>query len=284
MNQYDAAQAVPHRHTRLPTAISMWLQSNTVHTRGVISPVNPNGNYMYHLLQQPIPLTFVLGFVWFSLQTAIISLNSVNQLFFVMVKFCGIWGSHGGEYEDGCLLGCSAVYLVEVYQLFRIALMMEAVRSSQTLVNFYQTTRRYNPEDSHLRQVLCFLCGTDEMLKYYLDELRLQRINRLHFLNSAILNAISLNQLDWLTNCMTHCLTWIHSHFPTKCCPTEVPMHDCLLHSSNLNDWLDYSPDRTTVPKIFVCHTILNFNPAFNLPKNPITIFEPGQLHPIARL
>jgi hypothetical protein len=20
-----------------------------------------------------------------------------------------IWGSHGGEYEDGCLLGCSAV-------------------------------------------------------------------------------------------------------------------------------------------------------------------------------
>jgi hypothetical protein len=32
-----------------------------------------------------------------------------------------------------------------------IALMMEAVNSSETLVNFYQTTRRYNPEDSHLR-------------------------------------------------------------------------------------------------------------------------------------
>jgi hypothetical protein len=40
--------------------------------------------------------------------------------------------------EDGCLLGC-------------IALMMEAARTSETLVNFYQTTRRYNPEDSHLR-------------------------------------------------------------------------------------------------------------------------------------
>jgi hypothetical protein len=26
--------------------------------------------------------------------------------------------------------------------------MMEAARSSETLVNFYQTTRRYNPEDS----------------------------------------------------------------------------------------------------------------------------------------
>jgi hypothetical protein len=40
--------------------------------------------------------------------------------------------------------------LVEVYQRF-IALMMEAAKTSETLVNFYQTTRRYNPEDSHLR-------------------------------------------------------------------------------------------------------------------------------------
>jgi hypothetical protein len=52
--------------------------------------------------------------------------------------------------------------LVEVYQRFRgpsclhhqgdefIALMMEAARTSENLVNFYQTTRRYNPEDSHL--------------------------------------------------------------------------------------------------------------------------------------
>jgi hypothetical protein len=28
---------------------------------------------------------------------------------------------------------------------------MEAARASETLVNFYQTTRRYNPEDSHLQ-------------------------------------------------------------------------------------------------------------------------------------
>jgi hypothetical protein len=28
-----------------------------------------------------------------------------------------------------------------------IALMMEAARTSETLVNFYQTTWRYNPED-----------------------------------------------------------------------------------------------------------------------------------------
>jgi hypothetical protein len=32
-----------------------------------------------------------------------------------------------------------------------IILMMEAARTSETSVNFYQTTRRYNPEDSYLR-------------------------------------------------------------------------------------------------------------------------------------
>jgi hypothetical protein len=31
------------------------------------------------------------------------------------------------------------------------AMMMEAARTSETLVNFYQTTRRYNSEDSDLR-------------------------------------------------------------------------------------------------------------------------------------
>jgi hypothetical protein len=29
--------------------------------------------------------------------------------------------------------------------------MTEAARASETSVNFYQSTRRYNPEDSHLR-------------------------------------------------------------------------------------------------------------------------------------
>jgi hypothetical protein len=47
--------------------------------------------------------------------------------------------------------------LVEVYQRFRGVcclhhqLTMEAARTSETLVNLYQTTRRYNSEDSHLR-------------------------------------------------------------------------------------------------------------------------------------
>jgi hypothetical protein len=42
------------------------------------------------------------------------------------------------HYEDGCL--------------HHQGLMMKAARTCETLINFfYQTTRRYNPEDSHLR-------------------------------------------------------------------------------------------------------------------------------------
>jgi hypothetical protein len=46
--------------------------------------------------------------------------------------------------------------LVEVHRRFRgldllIFLMTEAAKTSETLVNFYQTTRRYNPENCHLR-------------------------------------------------------------------------------------------------------------------------------------
>jgi hypothetical protein len=36
-------------------------------------------------------------------------------------------------------------------------LMMEAARTSETLVNFYQTTRCYNSEDSHLRMSSVFV-------------------------------------------------------------------------------------------------------------------------------
>jgi hypothetical protein len=38
----------------------------------------------------------------------------------------------------------------EVLAAFIIRAMMEAVRTSEMLVNFYQTTQHYNPEDSHL--------------------------------------------------------------------------------------------------------------------------------------
>jgi hypothetical protein len=43
-----------------------------------------------------------------------------------------------------------------------IRVMMEAASTSETSVNFYQTTRRYNPEDSNLHTHCC------ENLKTYL--------------------------------------------------------------------------------------------------------------------
>jgi hypothetical protein len=61
-------------------------------------------------------------------------------------RFYGdISGSHGGAYEDDCL--------VEVYRRFRaiIALMMEVVSTSETSVTFYRTTRRHLQTLSILR-------------------------------------------------------------------------------------------------------------------------------------
>jgi hypothetical protein len=50
-----------------------------------------------------------------------------------------------------------------------IALMMEAASISKTFVNFYQTTRRYNPEDNHLHT------RRRENLKSYLLVYRFER-------------------------------------------------------------------------------------------------------------
>jgi hypothetical protein len=43
------------------------------------------------------------------------------------------------------------VVLCTVIKVHAITLMMEAASTSETLVNFYQTTWRNNPEDSHLQ-------------------------------------------------------------------------------------------------------------------------------------
>jgi hypothetical protein len=49
-----------------------------------------------------------------------------------------------------------------------MALMMEAARTSETLVSFYQTTRRYNPEDSHL--FIFIICPTFRTTKLTSDD------------------------------------------------------------------------------------------------------------------
>jgi hypothetical protein len=54
------------------------------------NPLKPSGNYMYQLSFQLVTQCFVfMDFVWLSLYIAIISLNSINQLIFAMVK-CGV--------------------------------------------------------------------------------------------------------------------------------------------------------------------------------------------------
>jgi hypothetical protein len=51
-------------------------------------------------------------------------------------------------YEDDCLLACCAVSSGRSLPTFRKC--VEAASTSETSVNFYQSTRRNIPEDSHL--------------------------------------------------------------------------------------------------------------------------------------
>jgi hypothetical protein len=64
---------------------------------------------------------------------------------------CEISGSHGGEYEDGCLSGllrCVVWYkFTDVSELLAASIIR--ARSVVLSVTFYQATRRNIPEDSH---------------------------------------------------------------------------------------------------------------------------------------
>jgi hypothetical protein len=73
-----------------------------------------------------------------------------------MVQCCRLNSTGPGQRPIGgfCELGSEdTITLINIpYEGFEvlIALVTETARTSETLVNFYQTTRRYNPEDSHL--------------------------------------------------------------------------------------------------------------------------------------
>jgi hypothetical protein len=59
------------------------------------------------------------------------------------------------------------------------SLMMEAARTSETLVNFYQTTQHNNPEDSRLHEIV-----TSDVRTLY-------RIDALHMLPAEVAKEIS---------------------------------------------------------------------------------------------
>jgi hypothetical protein len=78
---------------------------------------------------------------------------------------CEILGSHGGEYESSEMLLCVVSYKLtdvsdirtaSIIRAFIIALMMEAVSTSETSLNIYQTTRSNISEDS-LRNPMLFI-------------------------------------------------------------------------------------------------------------------------------
>jgi hypothetical protein len=69
---------------------------------------------------------------------------------------------------------------IAVFWVVAIALMMEAARTSETLVNFYQTTWCYNPEDSNLQvyyvPIWCFCFLLYEHLQKTFNRINRERI------------------------------------------------------------------------------------------------------------
>jgi hypothetical protein len=60
------------------------------------------------------------------------------------------------EYWEGCMGSVTTEIKPDIDYSRKINLMMEAVSTFETPVNFYQTTRRNIPEDSHLRSILLY--------------------------------------------------------------------------------------------------------------------------------
>jgi hypothetical protein len=93
------------------------------------------------------------------------------------IGWCGIQDNLHVEFRTiyliryGCLLGCRTMYMYEFTDVSEVcttpiirvlleavqynALMMEAVQTSETLVNLYQCTQCYNSDDCHLYTYRC---------------------------------------------------------------------------------------------------------------------------------
>jgi hypothetical protein len=102
-----------------------------------------------------------------------------------------------------------------------IALTMEAARTSETLVNFYQTTRRYNPEDSHLHTL------RRENLKSYSSSTWLNHLVlglslslfHIHFNYHALLDILIRSVL---IGCPNHCSRFACNSFKTFWIPASL--------------------------------------------------------------
>jgi hypothetical protein len=57
--------------------------------------------------------------------------------------------------------------------------------------------KQHQPVDLNNGEVLCFLCGTDCILKYYLDKIRLQRINFTRTLLHGVISWLWMDRALW---------------------------------------------------------------------------------------
>jgi hypothetical protein len=113
-----------------------------------------------------------------------------------------------------------------------ITLMMEAASTSEMLVNFYQTTRNYNPEDSHLHTCHHENLKSHKIKHHYQESLplgiTLNKVNSVHTFTTQFCNIqlkfihahpskIILPSLSWTRNACYHLVqNLLYSHVPSK--------------------------------------------------------------------
>jgi hypothetical protein len=86
---------------------------------------------------------------WRQVRFEVLTVVRTKMAVFWVVALCGL------VYQRLLFTSVSKVLTAYIFRTTRIiALMMEAVRTYETLVNSYQSTRGYIPEDGHLQLLL----------------------------------------------------------------------------------------------------------------------------------
>jgi hypothetical protein len=147
---------------------------------------------------------------------------------------------------------------------------MEAARASETLVNFYQATRRYNPEDSHLhthrRENLKSYCVL------YNSAYQSHRLDN-HFLQ---INSMELNP-PWGSNISSACQGIRHVSWNPK---VHYRVHKSPPHGLTLSHTNAVSTSRP-FPYIFFSHQILSSVFPSGVPIRILYAFPVFSRHPI---